>query len=188
MSTRRFAHLVLLGVALAATLTACGGSAGQDDRTVPNTTAPSQQAPASTMTVTSSAFQSGAPIPARYTCKGDNVSPPLRWTAPPSGTAELALVVDDPDAPGGTFIHWVMTGIPASLTQLGENAVPEGAREVREYTGPCPPGGPAHHYRFTVYALGRSAGLGQGANPQQAIAAIQAAATAQGRLVGTFAS
>jgi Raf kinase inhibitor-like YbhB/YbcL family protein len=186
MWIRRLAHASLLVAALA-TLAACS-SGGDEGRTVATTAAPGQRAPTSTITVTSSAFRSGAAIPVRYTCKGDNVSPPLQWTAPPSGTAELALVVDDPDAPGGTFIHWVMTGIPASLTQLGENAVPDGAREVREYTGPCPPGGPAHHYRFTVYALGRSAGVGEDADPQQAIAAIQGAATAEGQLVGTFAS
>jgi phosphatidylethanolamine-binding protein (PEBP) family uncharacterized protein len=79
-----------------------------------------------------------------------------------------------------------MSGIPAGQTQLAENAVPSGALEAREYTGPCPPGGPAHHYRFTVYALGRSPGIQEGADPQRAIAAIQAAATAQGQLVGTF--
>src|SRR6266511_1524838 len=101
-------------------------------------------------------------------------------------TGQLALVVDDTDAPGGTFVHWVMSGIPASQTQLAENAVPSGAREARDYTGPCPPSGPAHHYRVTVYALGRSPGIERGADPQQAIAAIQAAATAQGQLVGTF--
>ena len=176
-------HLALLAVALAA-LAACSSSGGDGGAAV--TTAAGQQAPASTMTVTSSAFGAGAAIPVRYTCKGDNLSPPLRWSAPPAGTEELALVVDDPDAPGGTFVHWVMSGIPAGQTQLAENAVPSGALEAREYTGPCPPGGPAHHYRFTVYALGRSPGIQEGANPRRAIAAIQAAATAQGQLVGTF--
>jgi Raf kinase inhibitor-like YbhB/YbcL family protein len=184
MSTRRRRyHRAFLAVALA-TLAAC--SSGGGGGTVATTAASGQQAPASTMTVTSSAFDAGGAIPVRYTCKGDNLSPPLRWSAPPSGTAELALVVDDPDAPGGTFVHWVMSGIPASQTQLAENAVPAGAREAREYTGPCPPSGPAHHYRFTLYALGRSPEVPQGADPRQAIAAIQAAATARGQLVGTF--
>jgi Raf kinase inhibitor-like YbhB/YbcL family protein len=189
MSTRRLHRLAFLAVALA-TLAACTRSAGQDAHGAA-TTAPGQRAPASTMTVTSSAFAPGAAIPVRYTCKGDNVSPPLRWSAPPAGTAELALVVDDPDAPGGTFVHWVLSGIPASQTQLAENALPSGAKQARNsagsgYAGPCPPSGPAHHYRFTVYALSRSAGVEQDADPQRAIAAIQAAATAQGQLVGTF--
>jgi Raf kinase inhibitor-like YbhB/YbcL family protein len=167
-------------------LAACTRSAGQDARPGTSAPGPTQRPPAATMTVSSTAFQPGAPIPVRYTCKGDNLSPPLRWSAPPAGTVELALVVDDPDAPGGTFVHWVLAGIPASLTQLAENQVPSGAVEARDYTGPCPPSGPTHHYRFTVYALGRSPGIQQGADQQQAIAAIQGAATAQGQLVGTF--
>lgn len=166
-----------------AVLAACSSGGGGS---VATTNPSGQQAPAATMTVTSSAFRAGAAIPVRFTCKGENHSPPLRWSAPPAGTAELALVVDDPDAPGGTFVHWVVSGIPASQTQLAENTVPAGAQQARRYTGPCPPSGPAHHYRFTVYALGRSAGIRGGADPGQAIAAIQAAATARGQLVGTF--
>src|SRR6266699_3776244 len=87
---------------------------------------------------------------------------------------------------GGDHGCFGPAGIPASQTQLAENAVPAGAREAREYTGPCPPSGPAHHYRFTLYALGRSPEVPQGADPRRAITAIQAAATAQGQLVGTF--
>ncbi len=190
MPIRRY-HLALLAGALAA-LAACTSSAGQDSRGAVATTAPSsQRAPAATMTVTSPAFKAGEAIPARYSCKGDNTSPPLIWSAPPAGTAELALVVDDPDAPGGTFVHWVISGIPASLGGLASGEVPAAARQARNsagsgYTGPCPPSGPVHHYRFTVYALGRSAGVERDADPQQAIAAIQAAAIAQGQLVGTF--
>jgi Raf kinase inhibitor-like YbhB/YbcL family protein len=188
MTIRRL-HLALLagGLALLAACSSSGGSGGGQATTA----APGGQAPKSTMTVTSSAFADGAPIPVRYTCKGANLSPPLKWSAPPAGTSQLALVADDPDAPGGTFVHWVLTGIPAGQTELGENAVPQGAVEGRNsagsgYTGPCPPSGPAHHYRFTIYALNRSPGVQAGTDPRQAIAAIQAAATAQGRLVGTF--
>lgn len=191
MSIRRRYRLALLAGALAA-LAACSSSGGGDGggNATPST-AGSGQAPASTMTVSSPAFAAGAAIPVRYTCKGDNLSPPLRWSAPPAGTAELALVVDDPDAPGGRFVHWVLSGIPASQTRLAEGEVPASARQARNsagsgYTGPCPPSGPAHHYRFTVYALGRSAGVERDNAPQQAIAAIQAAAIAQGQLVGTF--
>jgi Raf kinase inhibitor-like YbhB/YbcL family protein len=192
MATRRRYLLALLVGALA-TLAACSSSARQDARGAGATTAPSgNQAPAaSTMTVTSPAFKAGDAIPARYSCKGDNTSPPLNWSAPPAGTAELALVVDDPDAPGGTFVHWVISGIPAARGGLASSEVPAAARQARNsagtgYTGPCPPSGPAHHYRFTVYALGRSAGIERDADPQRAIAAIQAAAIAQGQLVGTF--
>jgi Raf kinase inhibitor-like YbhB/YbcL family protein len=187
MTIRRL-HLALLAGALAL-LAACSSSGGSGGAAT--TAAPGGQAPKSTMTVTSSAFADGAPIPARYTCKGDNLSPPLRWSAPPAGTTQLALVVDDPDAPGGTFVHWVLSGIPAGQTELASGAVPQGAVEGRNsagsgYTGPCPPSGPAHHYRFTIYALDRSPGVQADTDPERAIADIQAAATAQGRLVGTF--
>jgi Raf kinase inhibitor-like YbhB/YbcL family protein len=171
-----------------ALLAACssGGSGGGA------TTATSAgQAPKAAMTITSSAFADGAPIPVRFTCKGENVSPPLKWSAPPAGTAQLALVVFDPDAPGGGFVHWVLSGIPAGQTELGENAVPRGAVEGRNgagsgWTGPCPPGGAPHHYHFTIYALSRAPGVQPGTDPRQAIAAIQSAATAQGELIGTF--
>ncbi len=185
-------RLGVLAGALVMALAACssggGGGGGGGAATTATGNGPG---PSSTMTVSSTAFQANGTIPVRYTCKGQNVSPPLRWSAPPSGTSELALVVDDPDAPGGTFVHWVLYGIPASQTQLAEGSVPSGATEGRNsagsgYTGPCPPGGPAHHYRFTVYALSRSPRVKPGDDPRQAIEAIRQAATAQGQLVGTF--
>jgi Raf kinase inhibitor-like YbhB/YbcL family protein len=182
---RRLAVMVAL---LAFALAACSSGGGGGSAT---TAAGSAGGPPSTMTVSSTAFQANAAIPIRYTCKGDNTSPPLRWSAPPAGTTELALVVDDPDAPGGTFVHWVLYGIPAGQTQLAEGSVPSGATEGRNsagngYMGPCPPSGPAHHYRFTVYALSRSPGVKPDDDPKSAIDAISQAATAQGRLVGTF--
>ena len=110
----------------------------------------------------------------------------------PAGTVQLALVVDDPDAPRGTYVHWIVIGLDPASTKLTEATVPPGARRVRNsagkaaYTGPCPPGGAPHHYRFTVYALQRRADVGADASPDAAIQAIEAAATARGRLVGTF--
>lgn len=116
---------------------------------------------AATFVLTSPAFQAGGSIPARYTCDGANVSPPLRWTAPPRGTASLSLTVFDPDAPGGGFLHWRVRRLPASARSL-----PTGSRlgELNDagragWTGPCPPSGPAHHYRFELRALGRSGKL-----------------------------
>jgi Raf kinase inhibitor-like YbhB/YbcL family protein len=109
-----------------------------------------------------------------------------------AGTAEVALVVDDPDAPRGTFVHWVVTGLDPADGRLAEGAVPPGARQLPNsagkaaWTGPCPPGGPAHHYRFTVYALQRPPEVAGDADPEQAVEAIEAAASARGRLVGTF--
>ena len=142
--------------------------------------------------MSSSAFADGAAIPQRFTCKGENVSPPLRWSGTPAGTAGVALVVDDPDAPRGTYVHWVVLGLDPAGEGLAEGAVPAGARQLPNsagkaaWTGPCPPGGPAHHYRFTVYALAREPEVPGDADPAAAVEAIEAAATARGRLVGTF--
>jgi Raf kinase inhibitor-like YbhB/YbcL family protein len=184
---RRVGMVALVAFALGACSSGGGGGGGSSVTTA----AGSAGGPPSSMTVSSTAFQANAAIPVRYTCKGDNTSPPLRWSAPPAGTTELALVVDDPDAPGGTFVHWVLYGIPAGQTQLAEGSVPRGATEGRNsagsgYMGPCPPSGPVHHYRFTVYALSRSPGVNPDDDPESAIDAIRQAATAQGRLVGSF--
>jgi Raf kinase inhibitor-like YbhB/YbcL family protein len=144
------------------------------------------------ITVSSAAFGAGEPIPQRFSCDGDNAWPPLAWSGVPAGTVEVALVVDDPDAPRGTYVHWVVLGIDPTRTELAEGALPPGARQARNsagdaaYAGPCPPGGPAHHYRFTVYALQRPLDVGDDASPEAAIQAIEAAATARGRLVGTY--
>jgi|SRR5829696_6076865 len=164
-------------------LAACSSGAGEPraERALPEP-----------ISVSSPAFTAGSAIPQRFTCDGDNLSPPLRWSGVPPGTVEVALVVDDPDASGGTYVHWVVVGMDSASTELAEGAIPSGARQVRNsagkaaYTGPCPPGGAPHHYRFTVYALQQRAEVGADASPEAAIEAIEAAATARGRLVGTF--
>ena len=144
------------------------------------------------ITVSSPAFAAGAAIPRRFTCEGESVSPPLAWSGVPAGTVEVALVVDDPDAPRGTYVHWVVVGIDPARTELAEGAVPPAARQLSNsagkaaYTSPCPPGGPAHHYRFTVYALQGKPEVAGDASSEAAIQAIEAAAAARGRLVGTF--
>ena len=144
------------------------------------------------ITVSSPALTEGSPIPQRFTCDGDNRSPPLGWSGVPAGTVEVALVVDDPDAPRGTYVHWIDIGLDPASTKLAEATVPPGGRQVRNsagkaaYTGPCPPGGSPHHYRFTIYALQRKAEVDGDASPEAAIADIEAAATARGRLVGTY--
>ena len=107
-------------------------------------------------TITSSALTEGGPIPTEYTCDGANKSIPLAWSGVPAGAAELALVMDDPDARG--YVHWVVIGIPPDAAGVGGDAgLPARAREGRRsggvgYTGPCPPSG-THHYVFTLYAL-----------------------------------
>ncbi|HKE99624.1 MAG TPA: YbhB/YbcL family Raf kinase inhibitor-like protein [Actinomycetes bacterium] len=162
---------------------ACSGGGGREvQATVPES-----------IKVSSPAFAEGAPIPPRYACTGAEVSPPLTWSGTPDDAAELALVVDDPDAPRGTFVHWVLFHLDPKLTRLDEGQVPVGAAQARNsagrtaYRGPCPPAGPAHHYRFTVYALGSRPDLPDGAGLERALDAIERAATARGRLTGTFA-
>ena len=121
-------------------------------------------------TASSSVLTEGQPVDKKYTCDGSDVSPPLSWTAPPTGTASLALIVDDPDAPSGTFTHWLLYSIPATRTSLPEAV--EKVAEVKEigrqgkndfgkvgYGGPCPPAGKAHHYRFKLHALSADPGL-----------------------------
>jgi Raf kinase inhibitor-like YbhB/YbcL family protein len=174
---------VLVLMAGLATLAACssGGGEPRRERDLPER-----------ITVSSAAFDAGGTIPARFTCAGEDISPPLRWSGMPEGTAGVALVVDDPDAPRGTYVHWVLTGLDPATGGLAEGAVPAGARQLPNsagkaaWTGPCPPAGPAHHYRFTVYALMRDPEVAGDADPEAAVEAIEAAATARGRLVATF--
>src|SRR5919197_3638444 len=163
-----------LAAALLAGLAACSGGGG--------TRIPEREVP-ETMTVSSRAFAAGGPIPARYTCAGQGVSPPLAWSRAPPGRAQLALVVDHPDAPGGTFVHWVVAHLDPAAGGLAEGAVPRGALQLpgssgkAAWTGPCPPAGPAHHYRFTLYALTRTLDLDDGVGAQTAIGQIRRAAS-----------
>jgi Raf kinase inhibitor-like YbhB/YbcL family protein len=124
--------------------------------------------------ITSSAFAEGQPMPKKYTCDDQDVSPPLKWSGAPKNTASFALIVDDPDAPVGTWVHWVFYDMPPSVTELTENVpksprLPNGAHQgINDfrrvgYGGPCPPPGKAHRYCFTIYALDRPLGLKPGA-------------------------
>jgi Raf kinase inhibitor-like YbhB/YbcL family protein len=145
----------------------------------------------STITVTSTAFADGERVPTRYTCDGDNVSPPLRWHGVPADAEALALVVDDPDAPRGTFTHWAVLDVPTDVTAVDEASTPAGGVEVENsagrssYFGPCPPSG-THHYRFTVFALSSPTGLAAGAALHAALRAVHDRASTWGRLTGTY--
>lgn len=109
--------------------------------------------------VESPAFAEGDELPAEYTCDGENVSPPLRWSDVPEGATELRVSVTDPDAPGGTFTHWLVRGLDASATGVERGEVPPGATEENNdfgdvgYGGPCPPSGPPHRYVFAVEGI-----------------------------------
>ena len=141
------------------------------------------------MRVTSSAMGEGGPVPERYSCEGENVPPPLRWSGTPAGTAQLAVVVEDPDAPEGSFVHWIVVGIDPTATALDPDRLPpgatvlEGSSDNPTYIGPCPPNGdPPHRYHFDVYALGDRATVA-GATPVERVQAIRRAAISGGRPV-----
>lgn len=150
-----------------------------------------------TIRVTSSAFAEGGSIPSKYTCDGANVSPPLKWTSIPEGTRSIALIADDPDAPRGTWVHWVVYDLPASLRELPEGVPPDrtmanggkqGTNDFGKigYGGPCPPSG-THRYFFKVYALDRALGLAPGATKAQLLKAMEGHVLAEGQLMGKYA-
>jgi Raf kinase inhibitor-like YbhB/YbcL family protein len=139
----------------------------------------------------SDAFQNAEAIPARHTCEGEDVSPPLRWTNLPEGTQSLALVVDDPDAPRGVFTHWVAWDFDPDAGGLreGESAPTEGRNDfdTTGYRGPCPPPGHGRHrYVFRLYALGEKLELGAGAAKAELERAIEGRVLTTAELVGTY--
>lgn len=154
------------------------------------------------ISVTSTAFEAGKPIPKKYSGDGEDLSPRLAWSNIPQGTKEIALICDDPDAPMGTWVHWVLYKIPPETTSLPEGLprektlrVPAGAAQGVNsfstdnlgYRGPAPPPGRgAHHYHFKVYALDKPATLPPGADKKALLAEIRDHVLAQGELVGTY--
>lgn len=151
------------------------------------------------MKVTSGAFTEGGTIPVKHTCDGADVSPPLGWSGIPAGTKAFALICDDPDAPAGTWVHWVLYNLPGDTAQLPENVpktepVPAlgGALQGRNdfhkigYGGPCPPPGRPHRYFFKLYALGTSLALKAGATKANIERAMNGHVLADARLIGTY--
>lgn len=149
-----------------------------------------------TMSMTSPAFAAGESIPQEYTCDGDNTSPALQWEQPPAGTQSLALIVDDPDAPSGTFVHWVYYNLPPTARGLPENVPadenpPTGGTQGKNgagttgYTGPCPPSG-THRYFFHLYALDTKFGAAPGLTQEQLLQAMQGHILAQAELMGLY--
>jgi len=149
------------------------------------------------MQLTSSAFTEGAAIPAKYTCDARNVSPPLAWSGVPAGAKSLALIVDDPDAPSGTWVHWVLYDLPVSANGLPEDlpksqyaagGAKQGLNDFRHlgYGGPCPPHGQPHRYFFKLYALDASLDLKPGLTKKEIEAAMEKHILAQGQLMGTY--
>ena len=138
--------------------------------------------------LTSPAFVAGEMIPDGFTCDGANASPPLRWKGVPKGAVELAITLEDPDAPGGTFTHWVAWGIDPSAGSLPEEVLPaEVVEGDPSYFGPCPPSGQQHRYRFTLYAVDEQITLDAGvANIDDLRAAIKGTVTAKAKLVALY--
>ncbi len=147
--------------------------------------------------LTSPSFSDGGAIPKKFTCDGTDLSPELHWTEPPAGTRSLALIVDDPDAPGGTWVHWVLYELPGETRELAEGAgksrrLPRGAREGRNdfgkigYNGPCPPKGNYHRYFSKLYALDRETGLPPGATKSELEHAMQDHVLARTEIHGRY--
>jgi Raf kinase inhibitor-like YbhB/YbcL family protein len=151
----------------------------------------------STMRITSPAFQEGGTVPQTFTCDGKDSSPQLEWSGVPASAKSLALICDDPDAPRGTWVHWVLFNIPTSANGLPE-AVPmqknlqdgsiQGTNDFGKigYGGPCPPPGKPHRYFFKLYALDTTLGLDPGATKKQLESAMKGHILAEGQLMGTY--
>ncbi len=176
----------LVTVSAAGTTPACGGAGSGE-----------QGGKAMTFELKSAAFTTGGNIPKKFTCDGPDVSPALSWSEPPAGTQNLALIMDDPDAPVGTWVHWVLYNLPASERELAEDVpkgeeLKNGARQGRNdfrrigYGGPCPPPGKPHRYFFKLYALDAKANLKPGATKQELERALEGHILAQTELVGRY--
>jgi hypothetical protein len=143
------------------------------------------------MKIESSTFRHGESIPAKYTCKGADINPPLHIADVSANAKSLALIMDDPDAPGGTWVHWLLWNVAPQTTEIKENSVPAGAVQGKNswgrsaYGGPCPPSG-THRYFFKLYALDALLSLSSSADNAQLEKAMKGHILAQGELMGTF--
>jgi len=146
--------------------------------------------------VKSSAFKEGEMIPKKYTCDGEDISPPLSWEGVPEGTKSIAIICDDPDAPMGTWVHWVLFNLPPGTNTLPEAVPPEavlengarhGINDFRKlgYGGPCPPGG-THRYYFKIYALDIVLGLQSGASKADLLKAMEGHVLSEGQIMGRY--
>lgn len=141
--------------------------------------------------ITSAAFSEGGMIPKRHTCDGENISPPLQWSGVPAQAKSLALIMDDPDAPVGTWVHWVVFDLSPQASGLAEGVSGVGVQGVNSfrklgYGGPCPPRGAPHRYYFKLYALDLLLALPQGTSKAEVEKAMQGHVLAEGQLMGKY--
>jgi len=147
--------------------------------------------------VTSPAFIEGKEIPVEYTCQGKDISPALKWSGVPTVAKSLVLIADDPDAPMGTWVHWVVFDLPPTTTELTQDTpksqhLPGGAKHGLNdfkklgYGGPCPPPGKPHRYFFKLYALDKLLDLKPGATKDDVVKAMEGHVLAEGQLMGTY--
>jgi Raf kinase inhibitor-like YbhB/YbcL family protein len=186
---RRIKRRLFLFMLLALAVTGCGPGSSL-------TALPEKGEQAMAFEVTSDAFAQGEPVPVKYTCDGEDLSPPLDWRDPPEGTRSFALISDDPDAPVGTWVHWVLFNLPAETRSLPEAIpsdaeLPGGGRHGQNswrrlgYGGPCPPSG-THRYFFKLYALDTILDLEAGADKQQVLKAMDGHILAQVEVMGVY--
>jgi Raf kinase inhibitor-like YbhB/YbcL family protein len=183
---------VAVGVVLVMATAACGDDKPKEFKPSTVKIPSGASSAAGGVTVASTVFKERERIPEKFSCKGDNVPPPLSWSGIPSGTTNVAIMVTDPDAPKGVFVHWIVTGLPASSSGSITGRLPSGAHTEANstgqavYTGMCPPSGATHRYIFEVVALGRTVTFPAEATPQDKVRLLRAAASAGGKLTGTF--
>ena len=183
----------LIGVILALTLSSAGCRSSPHVATV----VPGGEGEIALLTVTSTAFKENDTIPKKYTCDAADISPDLQWSNIPSGAKSLALIADDPDAPAGTWVHWVLFNIPSNRTGLPEGVAKtptiegigvQGKNDFGKvgYNGPCPPKGKPHRYFFKVYGLDILINLKSGATKADVEKAMRGHILAQGQLIGKY--
>jgi len=190
----RIVTVLTVSLLLWASQVGCGGR----ERTPESAKSTVEEAMAvATINLTSPAFAEGGIVPQRHTCDGEDVSPALEWGEPPAGTVTFALICDDPDAPVGTWVHWVIYNIPDTLrglpeavpdTQQLESGALQGRNDFRRigYGGPCPPPGKPHRYIFKLYALDAPTELPAGAAKAELLRAIEGHILAEGQLIGSY--
>ncbi len=187
---RASAATALLAVAVIVLLSCRGGGPNSEEVLPANGTV-------SGIIVTSNGFDDGEEIPRKHTCDGEDISPDLHWSDPPASSRSIVVFVDDPDAPGGAFIHWTVIDLSVDIRGLAEKVgnaalLPEGAIHGQNgfgrngYSGPCPPAGSPHEYRFWVYALSEPLALSLGVKSEDVVTALRGKVVAVGKLTGTY--